>query len=148
MKYLVTIAMIVMYSLAMGQTFKPDKWCSKLITEDVIRFANDNFPPPPFNQPIVYLRAVPISPKFLATADKLDEGIYVINVNILYIEHPLGLERTLIHELQHVIQFHENRLKLNEDSFLYEGKSYSFDTPYHLRPWEIEAFKTSDVFCN
>lgn len=148
MKYLISIAMIIFCNLAMGQIFKSDKWCDVLLTEEVRRFANNNFPPPPYKQPIVYIQAVPLSPRFYATAEELEKNVYIINVNIIYLDKVVGLERTLIHELQHVIQFHSGRLKITQEGFIFDGECYEFSTPYGLRPWEVEAFMVTDIFCD
>ena len=148
MRYLITIVMIIFTNLAVGQIFKTDKWCENLITDDVVRFSHQHFPPPPFNQPTVYVRAVPLTPKFYAITEKLEDGTYMISVNILYLDKPTGLERTLIHELVHVLQFHNQMLGVDDNSFYYDGECYSFDTPYYERPWEIEAFELSDKFCD
>lgn len=146
MRLLITIAMIVMSNLAMGQMLRPDKWCESLITQDVVRFANQVFPPP-YIPPTIYVRATPLSPRFYATAVELDDNVYLINMNIIYIDRCVGYENTLIHELQHVVQFHNDRLKTVEEGFWYEGKVYPFTTPYDERPWEIEAHQAADDFC-
>ena len=147
-KILLTLLLAILTNPIFGQEFKPDKWCSRLLTEDVVRFAFKNFPPPPHIQPVIFLRSAPLYPKYIATAEILDNGQYLINVNMLYLDIDMDLDRVLIHELQHILQFHQGRLKTLDSGFYWEGQIYSFDWPYDERPWEIEADQASDQYCN
>lgn len=132
--------------LAKAQEFKPDIWSKDLITPEVIRFCNENFPPPPYKQPVIWVRMQPLHPRFLATAEELEHGEYVININIMY--EDFEMERTFIHELQHILQFYEGRLKRLEEGFFWEGALYTFDWPYPARPWEIEADQAAQTHCD
>jgi hypothetical protein len=131
-----------------AQEFRPDSWCKHLLTDEIIRFSNQHFPQPPRVQPIIYIRATPLNPNFIATAEILSHNQYIINVNPMYMMAEIELERTMIHELQHVLQFYHNRLKTLEQGFLYDDQIYSFNWPYDQRPWELEADSVSALWCD
>lgn len=46
---------------------------------------------------------------------------------------------TICHELIHVKQFIEGRLKVVQGGIEWEGEYYPTSVPYEERPWEIEA---------
>lgn len=148
MKKLFTLLLVILTQTLFAQEFKPDKWCERLLTDEVIRFSNQNFPPPPYIQPVIYFRSTPLSPRFVATAEILEPGVYIISVNWIYLESNLEMERTIIHELQHILQFHSGRLKTLDTCFYWEGMLYGFDWPYDARPWEIEADQVAADHCD
>lgn len=145
MKKFLTIIGILLSTTTLAQAFNSDKWCQRLLTPDVISFCNQNFPPPPYKQPKIWIRSTPLHPRFVATAEILEPGEYIINVNFMYLD--MELERTMIHELQHILQFHQGRLKTLDEGFYWEGDLYSFDWPYPARPWEIEANQAATDWC-
>ena len=52
----------------------------------------------------------------------------------------VAVANTLCHELIHVKQFLEKRLKRKSRCIWFEDKKYDWDLAYKERPWEIEAF--------
>lgn len=64
---------------------------------------------------------------YIIDADK-DESIYII-----------------AHELIHFKQYHDKRLQVINDTFIWNGKTYYSDSEYENRPWETEAFGMGPV---
>lgn len=56
--------------------------------------------------------------------------------------------RLIIHELTHVQQIKEGRLKFNEQQTIaiWDGKEYDNSMPYEYRPWEKEAKKNENRY--
>jgi hypothetical protein len=52
---------------------------------------------------------------------------------------------TICHELIHVNQVVAGRFKILDDGWVWEGCAYPLDTPYHDRPWEVEAEKEEKI---
>ena len=148
MKYLITLLLAILTLQLHSQEIIADKWCDQLINQDVQRFCLENFKQPPFKQPIIYVQASPLNPKFLAVANILQPGEYIINVNVIYLDVGFDMSRVMIHELVHIIQFHEQRLRIEGEFFIYNGQYYSLDWPYNERPWEIEADHRAALFCD
>lgn len=59
-------------------------------------------------------------------------------------EHP-SIIHTIGHEMVHVKQFLDNRLKVFSEYHQFDGKKYSFHYPYYKRPWEIEAHEMDEI---
>lgn len=47
----------------------------------------------------------------------------------------------LCHEMIHLSQYENGRLRRFENTLIWDGSPYDNATPYMERPWEIEAFK-------
>ena len=65
-----------------------------------------------------------------------DDGVHRFVVDINRKQSIEEIKATLIHELKHVEQYASGRLDQNQ----WLGIDHK-DTPYHLRPWEIEAYE-------
>lgn len=144
------LILFVLLSQTLQAQIYTDPWTKDLVTDDIERFVNQYFPPPPYIQPKVYVRAAPLTPRYIATADTIEPGkSYIITFNWIYLEmNHVYLDRTFIHELQHILQFHSNRLSRDEFGFIWEGTRYPYEFPYQWRPWELEADSISDHWCN
>lgn len=90
---------------------------------------------------------------------KLDENSYVvpsINSFIIYVNEKYLREdkitnfviRMFIHEMWHVKQMMEGRLKFNYDNTkaIFEGKEYTNLMAHGDRPFEVEARKAEDIY--
>jgi len=58
------------------------------------------------------------------------------------------LIKTLIHELVHVKQFIDKRLIKVDNDYYFEGVIYTCKDTYRERPFEVEAFETSELIYN
>lgn len=65
-----------------------------------------------------------------------DDGIHMFSVEINRNQSIEEIKATLIHELKHVEQHATGRL----DQTIWLGVDHK-NTPYDLRPWEIEAYE-------
>jgi hypothetical protein len=65
-----------------------------------------------------------------------EDGIHTFSVELNSRQSIKELRATLIHEMKHVEQYASGRLDQNQ----WLGVDHK-DTPYDLRPWEIEAYQ-------
>lgn len=80
--------------------------------------------------------------KFSTSDVKLQAILYgKANNYVLYLRSNLSSELLLVicHEMIHLKQYIEGRLKLEDKIFIWENKSYRPNVPYLERPWEKEA---------
>ena len=114
-----------------------------------------------------------ISPKILGKHSDAGEVIIIIGFDDTIPERQLGnmipysntlfsikvrpsrdraeMVKTIAHELQHVRQYADGKLKRvyrksELKGWRWKGKYYKQDFPYKKRPWEIEARKVSSKF--
>ena len=65
-------------------------------------------------------------------------GYYLIRLKSgLYRDYYVTI---LAHELQHLLQLHQKRLKIHPSYIEFNRLWYTFSYPYWDRPWEIECF--------
>lgn len=60
----------------------------------------------------------------------------------------LHLLETIAHEMVHLKQFRNMELKYREKFTMFQGVTYSLDTPYSDEPWEQEAYSMEEVLVN
>lgn len=126
-----------------AQALRPSADTKLLITPLVQEWQYLTFPTPPRIQPTVYISYSPLLPNILGLTRELEPGVYMIDLNPMYPQ--LDLEKTLVHELIHVMQIFSGRLKILQGEVIWEGKHWSLATPYQERPWEQEAHLMSQV---
>ena len=146
MKYfLLIIALLFTHSLY-GQKFQAQPKTKHLITSTVKQWAQQNFLPIPHPQPTIYIAYAPLHYRMLGMTRKIAPNTYMIDLNGFY--DSTRLERTIIHELVHVLQMQEGRLEVHAEHILWLDQPWKFNTPYTKRPWEIEATKATREYCD
>jgi hypothetical protein len=129
-----------------SQILKPQDRVIPVITDVTQRLQDKLFTGPSFMQPIVYIDYSPLFPGLLGLTREIGSGVYMIDLSPMHtIEE---LEKVLLHELVHVWQLHTGILEKGEGFFIYRSIAYPYKFPYKLRPWEIEANRIADEFCN
>lgn len=129
-----------------AQILRPEPLAADLIIKETLELNHELFKQPSFMQPIVYISFAPLFPKVAGLTRKLDDKLYIVDLNPLYSRDVL--EKVLIHELTHVYQMDCNKLEKTKEGFIYEGVLYPFKFPYKLRPWEIEANQKVSELCD
>ena len=115
------------------------------ITAEIERFNQLNFPAPPRRGPIVYIQPAPLHPMLRGLTRELEPGIYIIDINPAL--RPWAREKTILHELQHVLQLWNGDLQTRKDGFYWKGQHFPWNHPYTRRPWELDAQQAVKRHC-
>lgn len=129
-----------------AQQFQPQPQTQELITHTVKQWAQTNFPQPPHPQPKIYIAMAPLHFRMLGMTREIAPRTYMIDLNPYYSN--TRLEHTLIHELVHVKQMYQGRLKVKANTIEWLQADWAFNTPYSHRPWELEAKKVTQEYCD
>lgn len=102
-----------------------------------LQYIQDSIQPPipqiPIN--ILVIQTV-LPPLTVATAHPFTDRTYIIRLNLMH--QPLWYE-TMHHELVHIKQFVRHQLYVKGDQWYWLDQPIDWDTPYHIRPWEVQA---------
>jgi hypothetical protein len=97
---------------------------------------------PPYLPAIIEVKFAPLNFRVLGLTTRLSNGTYFIQLNKTY---PLKtIQRTFFHELVHVYQFQRGLLREDGVFVYWKGQAYDWNSPWHMRPWEIHAEAMTD----
>jgi hypothetical protein len=111
--------------------------------ESIQRFTKDSLL---FNlprvSPIIITKIAPLRFNIVGLTTEITKGVYLIQLNSMY---PIEtLQRTMFHELAHVLQFERGYLISRFGRVYWKGEESTWALPWNMRPWEIHAEKLTD----
>ena len=80
-------------------------------------------------------------PNLKGLTHQVDQDRYIIHLNLF---HKRDWWKVIHHELVHVKQLAKLELETHATYWKWQQQIYGFQTPYHQRPWELEAFLQAD----
>lgn len=104
-----------------------------------LQYIQDSIQPPIPQIPItIYVEWRLLHPRTVGLAWPINEHTYLIELNPLW---PELHYQTMHHELVHIKQFVRQDLEYNPitKQARWLGQPIDWDTPYHIRPWEVQA---------
>lgn len=111
--------------------------------ESIQNFTKDSllFNPPRIS-PIIITKIAPLHFNIVGLTTEITKGVYLIQLNPIY---PVEtLQRTMFHELVHVLQFERGYLISRFGTVYWKGEESTWALPWNMRPWEIHAEKLTD----
>ncbi len=129
------------------RSFKKIATVSEVLNNESIRkFVTDSIlQNPPRRSPYVITKIAPLRFNIVGLTTEIKDGVYLIQLNSIY---PVEtLQRTMFHELVHVLQFDKRYLIEAFGEVFWRGERSTWNVPWGNRPWEIHAEKlTNQLF--
>ncbi len=116
-----------------------------LNNKSILKFVTDSIlKPPPRRSPYIITKIAPLRFNIIGLTTQIKEDVYLIQLNSIY---PVDiLQRTMFHELVHVLQFDRRYLIEGFGLVFWKGEASSWNVPWGARPWEIHAEELTDQF--
>ena len=114
-----------------------------LNNKSIMSFVKDSISKnPPRRSPLIITKISPLRFNIIGLTTEITDGTYLIQLNSMY---PVDiLQRTMFHELVHVLQFNRRYLIEAFGEVFWKGEISTWDVPWGERPWEIHAEELTD----
>jgi len=111
--------------------------------KSILKFTKDSLLTYPYRiPPKIVTKLVPLKFDIIGLTTEISKGVYLIQLNPNY--STKILQRTMFHELVHVLQFEKGYLISKDRTVYWKGVKSSWMLPWNLRPWEIHAEKLTE----